>query len=111
MIRIVDLEFQSSKHELIPALHPNPQEQSKKEKKTKLVFFTTDPAVKLLTLGKGPSCRLHIVTASGPSQAILRNYSIQRAERGPPTTLERSSVPLESPKSHASSLPKLLKYP
>lgn len=70
-----------------------PLSSSPRKKETKLVFFTTDPAVELLTLGKGPSWRLHIITQHlAPSQATLRSYSIQRAERGAPTTLERHSV-------------------
>jgi len=47
---------------LTPIPHPTRQNSTREKEETKLVFFTTDPEAKLLTLGKGPSWRLYIIT-------------------------------------------------
>lgn len=111
MIRIVHLEFQSSKYELIPIPHSTTEEQSKKERnKAGIPYHWPNSRVTRLRQGTKLEAAHSYHLASGPSQATLRSYSIWRIERGLQPPLERSSVLLESPNSHASSLPELLEY-
>lgn len=93
---------------LTPLPHPTRQ-NSTREKETKLVFFTTDLEAKLLTLGKGPSWRLYIVTQHQAIKGYTQKLQYTESRQGPPSTLER--ILLESPKSHASNLSELLEYP
>lgn len=68
-----------------------PLRGSPRRKETELVFFTIDPAVELLTLGKEPSWRLHIVTQHLAHHRLHSEATVHREQRGTPT-LQRSSA-------------------
>jgi hypothetical protein len=89
--------------------HPTGAVQERK--KQSWYFLTPDPAGNLLTLGKGPSWRLHIVSEHQAHQRLHSEATIHREETWVPTTWKRSLVLLESPNSHVGSLPELLEYP